>query len=71
MSMRGEKWNEYREIERAAEACEGNARASINAMDPDYPNEAMQEATVAVAEATLAVAARLEALTYAIRHHGS
>ena len=63
-----DQWTEYRYIESAAEAHEGDAKASMGSIDLEYMNHAMIAVACAQAEATLAVAARLEALAYAVRH---
>ena len=60
-------WKEYREIASLAESHEGNARSTISMWDADHPTEALIEAGMAQAEATLALSKRLEALTYVIR----
>jgi hypothetical protein len=60
--MNGEPWHEkyYREIEATAEAHEGGAKCEMAEGNP-------RDAQV---HATLAVSARLEALSYAIRYGG-
>ena len=60
MSMNSEQWKEYRVIEATAEAHERDARSE---MDQGKPRDAQ-------VHATLAVSARLEALSYAIRYGG-
>ena len=60
--MNGEPWHEkhYRKIEATAEAHEGDAKSQMAEGNP-------RDAKV---YATLAVSARLEALSYAIRYGG-
>ena len=56
--MKGEQWKEYRIIEAAAEGHEQDARHDANEGDSRH----------AQVSATLAVSARLEALSYVLRH---
>ena len=55
--MKGDVWKEYRAIEEEADAAASTARRFVD--------ETPEQAQV---WATLAVSARLEALSYAIRH---
>ncbi len=66
--MDKEAWKEYREIEARADTHEKNANQAMDEVEITVANGAMEEATMAQVEATLAVSARLEALSYAIRH---